>query len=87
MWGRPVCYGPIPARRPTGTYLAPGSIGTVTVPEAMVNQGFEILVGAHTVDKYEFYKPNLLRLDRVSKSFPITSTVTTPTNMHAAISW
>ncbi|MEE8428118.1 MAG: LamG-like jellyroll fold domain-containing protein, partial [Gammaproteobacteria bacterium] len=31
MWGKPVCYGPIPARRPTGLYLAPGSIGEVTV--------------------------------------------------------
>ncbi|MHC4743000.1 MAG: M60 family metallopeptidase, partial [Planctomycetota bacterium] len=76
MWGKPVCYGPIPARRPTGVYLAPGSIGEVTVPPAIVNQGFEILVGAHTVDKYAYYKGTLLRLDRVTKSFPITSTVT-----------
>ena len=76
MWGKPVCYGPLPARRPTGFYLAPGSIAEVRVPAAMVDQGFEILVGAHTVDKLAFYKPDLLRLDRVSKSFPITSEVT-----------
>ena len=80
MWGRPVCYGPIPARRPTGLYLAPGSIGNVTVSSALVNQGFEILVGAHAVDKFEYYKPTHRRLDRVSKSFPITSTVTSIAN-------
>ena len=52
----------------------------MTVPEAMVDAGFEILVGAHAVDKLEYYKPDLLRLDRVSKSFPITSTVTSIAN-------
>jgi hypothetical protein len=76
MWGRPVCYGPIPARRPTGVYLAPGSIGEVTVPSAIVNQGFKIQVGAHAVDKYVYYKDDLRRLDRVTTSFNITSTVT-----------
>jgi hypothetical protein len=80
MWGKPVCYGPIPARRPTGLYLAPGSIGEVTVPSAMVDQGFEILVGGHAVDKWKYYKSTLQRLDRVSKSFPITSTVTSIAN-------
>jgi hypothetical protein len=76
MWGKPVCYGPIPARRPTGVYLAPGSIGEVTVPSAIVNQGFKIQVGAHAVDKYAYYKDTLRRLDRVTTSFNITSTVT-----------
>ena len=65
MWGKPVCYGPIPARRPTGLYLAPGSVATVTVPPALVNQGFEILVGAHTDDKVEFEKDALVSLERV----------------------
>lgn len=76
MWGKPVGYGPVAARRPTGCYLAPGSIGEVTVPAAMVNQGCEILVGTHTVDKSVYYKPTYQRLDRVTKSFPINSTVT-----------
>ncbi len=80
MWGKPVCYGPIPARRPTGVYLAPGSIGEVTVPSAMVNHGFKIQVGAHAVDKYAYYKDTLQRLDRVTTSFPITSTVTSIAN-------
>ena len=34
VWGAPVMYHDYDARRPTGSYLAPGSIGVVTVPAA-----------------------------------------------------
>lgn len=58
-----------PAVRPTGAYLAPGSIATVTVPESIVNKGYTIRVGAHSWDFAQ--KPRAVRLDRVSKVYPI----------------
>jgi N-terminal domain of M60-like peptidases/Peptidase M60, enhancin and enhancin-like len=39
------------ARRPTGYFLAPGDVGSVTVPVSLANKGIKILVGAHTSDK------------------------------------
>ena len=73
-WGFPVLYQDEPARRPTGCYLAPGSIGTVSVPAAMVGKGFNIRVGAHSWDLAK--KPRIKRLDRVSLVFPITQMAT-----------
>ncbi|MEI6411133.1 MAG: hypothetical protein WCR52_17225, partial [Bacteroidota bacterium] len=49
-WGKPTAWSTTPARRPTGYYLAPGTIGQVKVPAAMVNKGFKVLVGAHSYD-------------------------------------
>ncbi|MCF7954463.1 MAG: M60 family metallopeptidase [Phycisphaerae bacterium] len=74
VWGIPVAFATDPVRRPTGFYLAPGSFGKVTVPPEMVDQGFEILVGAHTWDKSN--KSKIERFDRVTKSFPITRETT-----------
>jgi len=73
-WGKPVFYATDAQRRPTGLYLAPGSLGTVTVPSSLVNAGYSVLVGAHTWDKTS--KSTLLRLDRVITTFPITSETT-----------
>lgn len=73
-WGSPALFETNAARRPTGCYLAPGSIGYVTVPEALVNQGFAIRVGAHSWDLSA--KTKLKRLDRVSLVYPITSSTT-----------
>ena len=78
FWGKRVAYSSDPVRRPTGCYLAPGSIGEVTVPPAMVNQGFEILVGAHTWDKSN--KSTIKRLDRITNTFSITSETTSIAN-------
>ncbi|NIQ73957.1 MAG: hypothetical protein GWN80_00020, partial [Gammaproteobacteria bacterium] len=78
FWGKPVAFATDPARRPTGFYLAPGSIGEVTVPPSMVNQGFSILVGAHTWDKS--VKSTIQRFDRVTKTFPVMSEVTSIAN-------
>ncbi|MHC4502775.1 MAG: M60 family peptidase N-terminal accessory domain-containing protein, partial [Planctomycetota bacterium] len=61
-----------PARRPTGAYLAPGSIATVTVPAALVGKGYQVRVGAHCWDLSR--KPRVLRLDRVTLLYPIDST-------------
>jgi hypothetical protein len=72
-WGNPVAFSKEPVRRPTGLYLSPGSVAEVSVPQSMVNAGFRILVGAHTVDQDGewIYK----RMDRVTTSFPITKSV------------
>ena len=63
-----------PARKPTGTYLAPGTIVTVTVPPALVNAGYQIRVGGHFWDMSD-RKP-VRRLDRVSLIYDIVSTDT-----------
>lgn len=74
-WGYEVQFQQESARRPTGAYLAPGSIATVTVPAAIVNKGYEIRVGAHVADLSN--RPNdYKRLNRVTLTYPITSTTT-----------
>jgi hypothetical protein len=77
-WGIPVMYREDPARRPTGCYLAPGDIATVTVPPELVGQGFSVRVGAHSWDLTN--KPRILRLDRVSLVYPIDSADTPVAN-------
>jgi len=73
-WGSPALFETNAARRPTGCYLAPGSIGYVTVPPALVNKGFAVRVGAHSWDLSA--KKTIKRLDRVSLVYPITSATT-----------
>jgi len=60
------------ARKPTGAYVAPGSIATVIVPSSLVGKGYQIRVGAYTWDHSK--KPTVKRLDRVSLTFDIGST-------------
>lgn len=74
IWGAPVMYHDSDARRPTGSYLAPGSIGSVTVPAALVNKGFKVRVGAHSWDLTA--KTRIERIDRISRVYNITSTTT-----------
>ena len=59
------------ARKPTGCYLAPGSIATITVPPALVGKGYKIRVGAHSWDFSN--KPSIKRLDRSSLLFSISA--------------
>ncbi|MGJ8653723.1 MAG: M60 family peptidase N-terminal accessory domain-containing protein [Opitutaceae bacterium] len=74
-WGYDVQFQFEAARRPTGAYLAPGSIATVTVPSALVGKGYEIRVGAHVADLTN--RPNdYKRLNRVTLTYPINSTST-----------
>jgi len=61
-----------PSRRPTGAYLAPGSIVTVTVPKSLVGKGYVVRVGAQSWDNSN--KPRLLRLFRVSSVYPVNGT-------------
>ncbi|MGN6553312.1 MAG: M60 family peptidase N-terminal accessory domain-containing protein [Verrucomicrobiota bacterium] len=77
-WGSPVLYEDFAARRPTGCYLAPGSIAFVTVPPALVNKGYSVRVGPHYWDLSA--KTTLKRLDRVSLVYPITSASTRVAN-------
>jgi uncharacterized protein (TIGR02145 family) len=73
-WGKPTAWCTSPARRPTGYYLAPGSIGKVKVPDIMVNAGYKILVGAHPL-KNSNMNP-ILRFFRIFNTYDITDTVT-----------
>ena len=70
-WGTPANYESMDARRPTGCYLAPGSIAEVTVPSSLVGIGASVLVGAHTWDLTR--KATIKRMDRVTKVYDITN--------------
>ena len=74
-FGIPANYETGDARRPTGCYLAPGSISRVTVPDSMIGIGASVLVGAHTWDLAK--KPRIARMDRVSKQYDITENTVT----------
>lgn len=71
-WGAPILGEDLPARKPTGSYLAPGAIAAVTVPDALVNKGYKIRVGAHSWDHQR--KPRVKRLFRVSTVYDIDAT-------------
>ncbi len=60
------------ALRPTGLYLAPGSIATITMPDSLVGQDYWVRVGSHDWDLTD--RTHFRRLDRISKRFPINST-------------
>lgn len=60
------------ALRPTGFYLAPGSVAIVTVPPSLVGQDYYIRVGSHEWDLTE--RTDYRRFDRISKKFPINAT-------------
>ena len=60
------------ALRPTGLYLSPGSVASVTVPASLVGQDYYVRVGSHEWDLG--IRPIFKRLDRISKIFPIDST-------------
>ena len=61
------------ALRPTGLYLSPGSVATVTVPNSLVGQDYWVRVGSHDWDLTE--RTEFRRFDRISKKFPIDSTI------------
>jgi hypothetical protein len=70
----------LPGRKPTGTYVAPGTIVTVTVPSGLVNNGFQIRVGCHSWDMEAQNRRWIKRMDRMSKVYDITSTTTKVAN-------
>lgn len=60
------------ALRPTGLYLAPGSVVSVTVPDSLVGRDYWVRVGSHDWDLSEM--TYFRRMDRISKRYPIDST-------------
>ncbi|MHC4744611.1 MAG: M60 family metallopeptidase, partial [Planctomycetota bacterium] len=72
MWGHEIMHEDRPAVKCTGTYAAPGSIVTVTVPSALVGNGYTVRVCAHSWDFSN--KPTIKRLDRSSLVYDIDST-------------
>ena len=72
-FGRHTQQWTLPARKPTGTYLAPGTIATVTVPQEIVNLGYHVRVGAHSWD-LSTRRNQVRRLDRATTHFPIQDT-------------
>lgn len=78
-YGRPMFFNNTTASpRPTGTYLSPGSIATVTVPASLVGRGYNIRVGAHESDFSE--KTAVRRLNRCTVRYPINSITTMVAN-------
>jgi hypothetical protein len=73
-WGKRTAFSTTPARRPTGFYLAPGSLGKVKVPASLVKKGFKVLVGAHSYDMKG--RNNCNRFWRVTNTFEINDTIT-----------
>jgi N-terminal domain of M60-like peptidases/Secretion system C-terminal sorting domain len=60
------------ALRPTGLYLSPGSVASITVPDSLVGKDYWVRVGSHDWDLTQ--RVEYKRLDRISKRFPIDST-------------
>ena len=73
-FGRSTLMWTVAARKPTGTYLAPGTIASVTVPPSLVNAGYKIRVGAHAWDLSARRPVN--RLERATRLYSINSTTT-----------
>jgi hypothetical protein len=73
-YGKGTAFSDAPARRPTGYYLSPGTLGMVKVPPALVGKGFKILVGAHSVNRGS--SDQVGRFFRVTNSYPIDDTIT-----------
>ena len=71
-FGHPVMHAERPARKPTGAYLAPGTIATVTVPASLVGKGYQVRVGAHAWDFSN--RPWVKRLDRCTLVYDIDDT-------------
>jgi hypothetical protein len=71
-FGRETQQWTLPARKPTGCYLAPGTIATVFVPESLVDQGYKVRIGAHSVDMSN--RPWVRRLDRATILYNLDAT-------------
>lgn len=71
-WGTPIYFHrDVPSRRPTGSYVAPGSLVKIKVPSSVVGKGYTIRVGAHYWDLS--YRETIKRLDRAAIIYPILS--------------
>jgi hypothetical protein len=68
-WGRPAAFCQKSSIRPTGLYLGPGRVATVTVPQSLVSNGFVIQVGAQNSNfqSKSFHR----RFDRIASFYEI----------------
>ena len=73
-WGRPVAFDGAHAQKPTGWYLSPGALATVTLPAAVVGKGYKIMVGVHASDNK--WKTEVKRMDRVTTQFDVVTSTT-----------
>ncbi|MDA7888555.1 Ig-like domain-containing protein [Akkermansiaceae bacterium] len=71
-FGRDTQHWTWPARKPTGCYLAPGTIATVTVPPALVGKGYQVRIGAHSWDMES--RSSVRRLDRATLLYDLDAT-------------
>ncbi len=71
-FGHDVMHQERAARKPTGAYLAPGSIATVTVPSKIAGKGYQVRIGANSWDFSN--KPTIKRPDRSTIVYNINST-------------
>ncbi len=62
------------ARKPTGCYLAPGSIVTVQVPPELVGRGIRVRVGAHSWDHEAKNRRPVPRLSRATILYGVDAT-------------
>lgn len=66
--------------RPTGYYVAPGELATVSIPETLINAGVMIHVGAQYIDLREDFR-GFQRFPKMATQFPIddsSMTITSP---------
>ncbi|SEI75995.1 Peptidase M60, enhancin and enhancin-like [Cyclobacterium xiamenense] len=79
-WGTPIYFHQDAySRRPTGAYVAPGTLVTIKVPSAVVDKGYTIRIGTHFWDLR--YRNRIARLDRATIIYPViaeTITVGSP---------
>lgn len=79
-WGTPIYFhNETYSRRPTGAYVAPGTIVKIKFPSSLVNKGYTIRVGTHFWDLR--YRNRIARLDRATIVYPVmneTITVGSP---------
>ncbi len=68
-----------PAKRPTGYYVAPGELVTITIPPHLVNKGLRVLVGAHDSD-HSIFQEGKNRFNRISKEYDLDNESTTVAN-------
>lgn len=57
--------------RPTGAYAVPGRLVTIRVPEAVVDQGLSVIVGAHFRNMDYDYIGEINRFPDISTEFPL----------------
>ncbi|WP_144394586.1 M60 family peptidase N-terminal accessory domain-containing protein [Pleionea sediminis] len=72
QWGYNIAFHKDAKKRPTGFYAIPGQAFTITVPSALVDAGFEVMINAHDIDLSRHR--HLKRQYRISQSYPIDAT-------------